>query len=306
MATVVIALGGNALLPPGAEPTVATQRQHIRAACRQIVPVVAAGYRVVLVHGNGPQVGHLLLQNEAARDVVPPLPLDVLVAQTQGQLGYLITQELEHALAAAGSPRPVTAVLTRVEVAAAAAAATKPVGPFHSAEEARRLAGRYAMVEDAGRGWRRVVQSPEPHAVREGAAIRRLLDAGCVVVSCGGGGIPLDASRAGEGVEAVVDKDLASERLATALGAEYLLLLTGVAAVSVDFGTPHQRSLGRVTAAELEEHLRRGQFPPGSMGPKVLAAIRFVRNGGKRAVIGPLTGALDALDGRAGTQVVPG
>ncbi len=311
---IVIALGGNALAPPEGrgEARAQPQRQALRESARQIAQILAEGAEVVLTHGNGPQVGHLLIQQEEAKRWVPPQPLDVCVAMTQGQIGYLLQQALESALKERGLATPVVTVVTQVLVDPrdpAFAEPTKPVGPFYSeqeAEELRRTKG-YALkrVGNGERPYRRVVPSPAPLGVVEEDGVRRLVEAGCVAIACGGGGVPVvETPRGLEGVEAVVDKDLASERLATALGAETLLILTDVERVALHYDTPQQVDLECLTAEEARRYLEAGEFPPGSMGPKVEAAVKFVENGGKRAVIASLTRAVEALQGRAGTTIV--
>ncbi len=297
---VVIALGGNALLRRG-EPLDATvQRRNVRAAA-SAVAAVAREHEVVITHGNGPQVGLLLLQSEAYR-AVAPYPLDILGAETEGMIGYLIEEELRNVLPG----REVATLLTVVEVAAddpAFRRPSKPIGPVYTAAEARRLAVErgWRMAPD-GRRWRRVVPSPEPRRIIEIAAIRLLVAAGVIVVCAGGGGIPVVVDPAGglRGVEAVIDKDLSAALLATTLEADALLLLTDVDAVYAEWGTPWARPLRRATAAEL----RAMSFAPGSMGPKIEAACRFVESGGRFAAIGALADAALLLRGGAGTRVV--
>ncbi len=297
---VVIALGGNALLRRG-EPLDATvQRRNVRAAA-SAVAAVAREHEVVITHGNGPQVGLLLLQSEAYR-AVAPYPLDILGAESEGMIGYLIEEELRNVLPG----REVATLLTVVEVAAddpAFRRPSKPIGPVYTAAEARRLAVErgWRMAPD-GRRWRRVVPSPEPRRIIEIAAIRLLVAAGVIVVCAGGGGIPVVVDPAGglRGVEAVIDKDLSATLLATTLEAYALLLLTDVDAVYAEWGTPWARPLRRATAAEL----RAMAFAPGSMGPKIEAACRFVESGGRFAAIGALADAALLLRGGAGTRVV--
>ncbi len=307
--TAVIALGGNAILRPGQSGTLAEQVTNIRTACRQIAEIVGLGYRVVLTHGNGPQVGHLLLQNEAAREQVPPMPLDVLGAQTQGQLGYLLQRELQKALREQGQPGHVVALVTQVEVDPADPAwhcPSKPVGPFYTKAQARALlaADCGPLQEDAGRGWRRVVASPPPLRIVELAAIQSLVRSGATVIACGGGGVPVTAGPNGwEGAEAVIDKDLVAQRLATDLAADLLVILTDVPRVYLHYGTPHQQGLDTVTADEAQAYLAEGWFPPGSMRTKMAGAIGFVAAGGGRAVITSLEAAVAGVAGLAGTQI---
>lgn len=309
---VVIALGGHAILRPGQPGTLAEQTANIRAACRPIAGIIRRGDRVVLTHGNGPQVGNLLLQNEAARDRVPPMPLDVLGAACQGEMGYLFQRELQGELRQQGTGRLVVSLVTQVAVDAhdpAFRQPAKPVGPFYPEEQARALmaAGGGPFAEDAGRGWRRVVPSPRPQRIVELAAIRSLAESGAVVIACGGGGIPVVEGPEGwQGVEAVIDKDLAAARLAADLGARVLLLLTDVPAVCLRYGQPGQQPLGAVSAEEALRYLAEGHFPAGSMRPKVEAAVQFVSAGGERAIITDLDTALAALEGAAGTQIAGG
>ncbi len=310
---VVIALGGNAILRSKELSSYAEQFENVRRTCRQVAHLILEGVQVVLTHGNGPQVGNLLIQNEAAADLVPAVPLDVCGAETQGQIGYMLSQALRNELRAVGVHRPVATVVTQVLVDAddpAFAEPTKPVGPFLSqdvAERRRREKGEtWAQIDR--RGWRKLVPSPQPRGVVEIDAISMLVDRGVVVIASGGGGVPVLRRPDGrlEGVEAVVDKDTAAYRLAVELRADILLILTDVAGVAIDFGKPDQRFLGRVTLEELEDHLVREPFSAGSMGPKVRAAYRFVRDGGRQATICALEQAVEGLRGEAGTTVVRG
>lgn len=313
--TIVIALGGNALKGPTSLGTAEEQRAAVERSCAQIAKIVAEGYRVVLTHGNGPQVGNLLIQQEAAAKLVPPMPLDICGAMTQGQIGYLIQQKLQEKLRELGLPRPVATVITRVlvdERDPAFQEPTKPIGPFYDearAEELRRQGYVLKRVANDERGWRRVVPSPEPVEILEEAAIRALLEAGQIVIACGGGGIPVvrrSGTEAGplEGVAAVVDKDLASALLAIRLGAEVLLDLTDVEFVALNYGTPEQVDLRRLTVEEAKRYLKEGHFPPGSMGPKMEAAIRFLEGGGRRAIITSLEKGYLALLGETGTEII--
>lgn len=315
---VVIALGGNAMTGPDGSATPQAQRDAIRVAAGHIADVVAAGVEVVLTHGNGPQVGNLLVKNEMAAHVVPPVPLDWNVAQTQATIAFTVADELDAALQARGLPQRTAGLVTRTLVDAddpGFREPSKPVGRYLPREEAQRFIDHGQNWEDRGeRGWRRVVASPEPRSVVDSPAIHALAAAGFVVVCAGGGGIPVtDDGRDGEGlrgVEAVIDKDLTAAILATELDAGTLVIATDVPNVMVDFGTPSQRPLGRVTVAELREHAAAGQFARGSMGPKVEAALRFVEGGGsapgrRRAVITSLEHIADAVSGDdAGTVLV--
>jgi carbamate kinase len=302
---VVIALGGNAMTGPDGAATPTAQRDAIREAAAHIADVVASGVEVVLTHGNGPQVGNLLVKNELAAHVVPPVPLDWCVAQTQATIAFTLADELDAALAARNLPQRTAGLITRTLVDVDDPhfrEPSKPVGRFLPREEAERFVSLGQLWEDRGeKGWRRVVASPEPTSVVDTPAIHALAAAGFVVVCAGGGGIPVtDDGRDGgglRGVEAVIDKDLTAAILANELGADTLIIATDVPNVMVDFGTPSQRPLGRVTAADLREHAAAGQFARGSMGPKVEAALRFVEGGGSRAVITSLEHIADAVSG---------
>jgi carbamate kinase len=281
---VVIALGGNAMTGPDGSATPRAQREALREASAHIADVVASGVEVVLTHGNGPQVGNLLVKNELAAHVVPPVPLDWCVAQTQATIAYTLADELDSALLARGLPQRTAGLVTRTLIDVEDPGfrePSKPVGRFLPREEAERFVSLGQVWEDRGeRGWRRVVASPEPTSVVDSRAIHALAAAGFVVVCAGGGGIPVaDDGRDGaalRGVEAVIDKDLTAAILARELGADTLVIATDVSNVMVDFGTPSARPLGPVTAAEMREHAAAGQFARGSMGPKVEAALRFV------------------------------
>ncbi|WP_448626064.1 carbamate kinase [Geodermatophilus sp. URMC 64] len=307
---VVIALGGNAMTGPDGSATPSAQRDAIAAASAHIADVVATGAEVVLTHGNGPQVGNLLVKNEMAAHVVPPVPLDWNVAQTQATIAFTLADELDAALEARGLTQRTAGLVTRTLVDAddpGFREPSKPVGRFVSREEAERFIAHGQIWEDRGeRGWRRVVASPEPRSVVDYPAIHALALAGFVVVCAGGGGIPVvDDGQPGHalrGIEAVIDKDLTAAILAHELGADTLVIATDVPNVMVDFGRPEQRPLGRVTAAELREHAAAGQFARGSMGPKVEAALRFVERApsdgtARRAVITSLEHIADAVAG---------
>jgi carbamate kinase len=310
---VVIALGGNAMTGPDGSATPGAQRDAIAQAAGHIAAVVAAGVDVVLTHGNGPQVGNLLVKNEMAAHVVPPVPLDWNVAQTQATIAFTLADELDAALELRGLPQRTAGLVTRTLVDAddpGFREPTKPVGRFVAKEEAERFMALGQTWEDRGeKGWRRVVASPEPRSVVDAPAIHALVDAGFVVVCAGGGGIPVvDDKQDGHalrGIEAVIDKDLTAAILAREVHADTLVIATDVPNVMVDFGTPDARPLGRVTAAELREHAAAGQFARGSMGPKVDAALRFVEGGGSRAVITSLEHIADAVtNDDAGTVLV--
>jgi carbamate kinase len=276
--------------------------------------MLQAGYEVVLTHGNGPQVGAVLIQNELGSRQVPPMPMDVCGAETQGFIGYMFCQSLRNIMAEYGIVgHPPVCVVTQVEVDPrdpAFAHPTKPVGPFFTEEEARRrmeLSGE-RWIEDAGRGWRRVVPSPNPKGIVESDVIRALVDCGAVVIASGGGGIPVVRRDDGRfhGVEAVIDKDLAGERLAQQVNAQAFVILTDVPNVCVHYGSPDEKKLEEITAGELRRFAAEGHFRAGSMGPKVEAALRFVENGGSFALIANLEQAMEALEGKAGTRIVKG
>jgi carbamate kinase len=293
--TTVVALGGNALIGPGERGTAAEQLANLRETARALAPVLAGGDRIVITHGNGPQVGNELLRQERAAEEAPPLPLWLAVAQTQAEIGALIE---------AAFPPPVACVLTHVRVDPddeAFARPTKPIGPFYSEERARELERErgWNVVGDSGRGWRRVVPSPTPLEVVELDSIRTLLDHGTTVVACGGGGIPVDAAM--QGVDAVIDKDRASTLLASALPAERLVILTAVPAVYEGFGTPAQEELRELSASGAERLLR--DLPEGSMRPKVEAAAAFATATGGEALITSAEALGDALAGRGGTRI---
>ena len=308
--TAVIALGGNALSPAGEHCTIADQFAHTRASLGAIVDLALDGWDICLVHGNGPQVGDELVRNELARSEVAPLPLGVLVAATAGWIGYMIQQSLENALRRAGSDREVATVITQIHVAPndpALTAPTKFIG--HAIPDARvqdLLARGIAVTRDARARWRRVVGSPTPLAVHEIGVIERLVQSGTIVVACGGGGAPIyhDGARGWEGVDAVVDKDLAAAVLARDLGASLLMILTDVEGVFLDYGTPTQRMLDTLTLAEAERLDRAGAFGAGSMAPKVRAAANFVRHTGGRAIITELARGREAVRGAAGTTII--
>ncbi len=307
--TVVVALGGNAILQPGQVGTFEEQLVNVDQSCRRIARLVADGWRVVLTHGNGPQVGNILIQNDLAAKMVAPMPMDVCGAETQGQIGYMLQQSLHNHMVKLRLRVPVATFLTEVVVDErdpAFAAPSKPVGPFYPEARARELAIEQGLVvrEDAGRGWRRVVPSPRPTEIVQRQAIADALAAGVLVVCNGGGGIPVVRHRDGSlhGVEAVIDKDLAAARLALDLEADVLLILTDVAAVFVGYKTSEQRALSRVTVAEMERFQAAGEFKAGSMGPKVEAALQFARAGGL-AVIASLLDVGAAVRGEAGTSI---
>ena len=306
----LVAIGGNATHPDDILGTTEEQEVVAERAANALVPLIRSNNRVLITHGNGPVVGKILLRMMLTREAIPPMRLDVCVAHSQGGIGYILIQALENALRREGLERQAACVVTQVEVDAqdpAFAHPSKPIGPFFNAEQAREFERKgWRMTEDAGRGWRHCVASPEPRAILNLHIVRALLDAGTVVIAGGGGGIPVVRNAKGEwrGVQAVVDKDLTSVLLARSLGIPDLLILTAVERVAVDFNTPRQRFLDRVSLAEMKAYQRAGHFAQGSMGPKVEAAIRHLESGGQRAIIAHLERALPALAGETGTHVV--
>ena len=306
----VLALGGNAILQRNQKGTFEEQYENVKSTTTQIATLVNDGFRIVIVHGNGPQIGATVIRHEMGQTKVPPLPLHACGAETQGFLGYIIQQSLRDELARRGSKRAVATIITQVIVDKSDPAfkhPSKPIGPFYTKEQRDTLLrdrSDLVVEEDSGRGYRRFVPSPDPKEVVEGEAIRVLVENESVVIACGGGGIPVIRQRTRlQGVEAVIDKDLAAERLATSIHAESLVILTDVEGVYLDYGRPDQRLLSKISSSELEIHAQKGYFAKGSMGPKVEAAIRFLRNGGKRAVIANLGDLGAAIKGSAGTQV---
>jgi carbamate kinase len=307
---VVVALGGNALSPGKGSGSVEEMRAALETTAVALADLVASGTSLVLTHGNGPQVGRLLLQQELAADQVPPMPMDVCGALSQGQLGYLVAQALDNELRRRRLSARVLSLVTQVVVAGRDPAfrrPSKPVGPSYERPKAQEIAhatGHVFTIQPDGR-WRRVVASPRPVRLVEEGPLRALVDSGHVVVAAGGGGVPVVEHRGVlRGVEAVVDKDRTAALLATAVGADVLLVLTEVGRVQVDFGTPQAREVDRLTVAEARRLLAEGQFPEGSMGPKVEACAAFVEAGG-RAAVGALRDAAAVLDGKAGTAFVP-
>jgi carbamate kinase len=306
----VIAVGGNSLSRAGESGTFEEQQSHACATCEGIAEVLACGYRVVVTHGNGPQVGEALLRSELAQPQLRPVRLDECDAETEGKLGYLLQQTMSNVLAARGQRVPVVTIVTQVIVESADLAfrtPTKPIGPFYGIEEAleRRHKLGWAMVEDSGRGWRRVVASPRSIEIVELQAIRACLGAGLVVIAVGGGGIPVVRRRGRlEGVEAVIDKDRASALLAKSLHADLLLFSTSVERVAWHFGRPDQRDLPRLTCEQARQYLEEGEFPAGSMGPKVEAALDFLEGGGHRAIVCSSEKMAAALRGESGTEIL--
>jgi carbamate kinase len=304
---VVVALGGNALSPSGGTGDVIEMRAALAATAEALADLVEQGVSLVVTHGNGPQVGRILLQQEYASAQVPPMPMDVCGAESQGQIGYLLAQTLDTAMSRRGLSARALCVVTQVVVDGRDPAfrrPTKPVGPSYDRKEAQRIAHETGHVFAAmpDQKWRRTVASPSPQRIVEGEPLRQIVDAGHVVVAAGGGGVPVVEVK-GElrGVEAVIDKDLTASRLALLVGADQLVILTEVARVQVGYGTPAARELATLSVAEAQRLLDAGEFPEGSMGPKVRACVDFVTGGGGRAVIGALTEVRDVVFADAGT-----
>ena len=311
MKKLVIALGGNALQEAGKPATAQAQLEVVEKTSEYIADIVERGYEVIVAHGNGPQVGRIVIQNEVASASTPAMPFDVCGAMSQGMIGYHIQQGLSKVLRHRGIKKNVVTIVTQVVVDKddpKFKAPSKPIGPFYTEEEARAIAAEkgYTMKEDAGRGWRRVVASPLPVEIVELDAVKTLNNAGFVVVTVGGGGIPVVRNDAGdlEGVAAVIDKDLASEKLARDMDADALVILTAVEKVSINFKKPDQKDLDRMSAAEAKQYIKEGHFAPGSMLPKIEAALNFVESKpGRIAIITSLDKAVDAIEGRAGTTI---
>jgi len=307
----LVAIGGNATHPENIEGTSQEQKDIAAATAEAILPLALLDNELVVTHGNGPVVGKIMMRQVLSRDRIAPMSMDICVAHSQGGIAYLLVQAMENALREAGSRRHVACLLTQVEVDPddpAFADPTKPVGPFFDAEEARRIGEElgWPMKEEAGRGWRHVVPSPEPRHVCDISLVQVLARRGTVVIAGGGGGIPVVRGPKGvrNGVEAVIDKDLTSALMANVLGIRWMMILTAVSKVAINFGTPNEQYLDRLTMPELETYHAEGHFPAGSMGPKIDAAIRFLKAGGQRVVICHLQEAMAALRGETGTHIV--
>jgi len=312
--TAVIAVGGNAILRPGDTLTQENQMKHVATTAKGLADLIQKGYDIVITHGNGPQVGNILLRAEIAKSEIPPNALDVCVAESQGQIGYMLQQALSSEFLKRGMDKVAVSMVTQVVVSEddpAFANPSKPIGKFYSEEEARHLEeakGWKMVIDKRRRGWRRVVPSPEPIAIVESTPVRRLVFGGEnqaeVVIACGGGGVPV-IMKGGRyvGIEAVVDKDLAASMLANNIRERLFVIATDVENVCVDFGQPTQKPLAKTTLAELKSLYGEGQFPPGTMGPKILAAIKFLEGGGEEVVITATEKLVDALERGAGTHI---
>ena len=302
----LVAFGGNALLRKNQSGTVEEQFENLRVPIRQIARL-SKEYKIIITHGNAPQVGNLLLQQECCTEV-PPLPLEILVAQTQGQIGYMIETTLDTELMNMGivAEQPIVSLLSYVvvdEKDPSFLKPSKPIGPFFTAEKARTLP--YPTIQTNG-GFRRVVASPKPVTIVEKREIKKLINMGFIVICCGGGGIPVvREGRAFTGVDAVIDKDLASAKLAGEMGVDIFIIATEVEGVALNYGKPYEEFLRTLKIQEAEQYLKQGQFPPGSMGPKVEASAQFIRDGGKRAVITSIEKIEEAVQGTAGTEIIP-
>ncbi len=310
--TALVAVGGNSLITDNKQPDVPHQWDAVRETCRHLADMVEAGWQLIVTHGNGPQVGYILRRNELAAHAVHMTPLDLIVADTQGAIGYMLQQALGNELYRRRIDTPVVSVVTQVLVDEGDSAFTnpsKPIGGFLQEEEARQFESLgWRVVEDAGRGWRRVVASPKPVKIVEEESIRRLLSSGCIVIAVGGGGIPVVQNRKGElrevkGVYAVIDKDWASGLLANDLNVDLLLISTGVEKVAVHFNTPQQKDLSEVTAVQLSQYLAEGHFAPGSMKPKIEAVLSFLQKPGRTALITNPPNIARALRQETGTWI---
>jgi len=307
----VLSLGGNAILPASGPGTIDEQFRVTEETMTQVLELLQTGEQVILTHGNGPIVGNILIRSEAAVDRVPPAPLHICGADSQGGIGFMIQQALHNVSVRQGIDTHVVTVITQTVVDAADPAfanPTKPIGPFYTEAEARVLERQrgWHLTEDAGRGWRRVVPSPDPIRIVEVETIRTLVEKGQVVIAAGGGGIPVAQTEGGEyhGVEAVIDKDLASVALAATVGAHRLVIVTAIDRVALHFGKPEQRDLDQMTVDEARRYLNEGHFPPGSMGPKIQGAIRFLQRGGEEVLITSPAALQTALRGRGGTRII--
>jgi carbamate kinase len=306
----IVSLGGNALIQRGEKGTIEEQFAHTEACVRQIARMIEEGYRIVITHGNGPIVGNIVIQNEAARNTIPPMPLYICDADSEGGIGFVIQQTLYNQLKRIHTVREVVTLITQVVVNGSDPAfekPTKPIGPFYSKDEAEALEREkgWKVVEDSGRGYRRVVPSPHPIRVIESGVIRELAASGVVVIAVGGGGVPVIELPDGrlKGVEAVIDKDLATSVLAGEIGAERIINLTQVDQVYLNFGKENQKGVRDVTLDEIRVYYGEGHFPPGSMGPKIEAAIEFLEEGGREVIITAPELIEEAMEGRAGTRI---
>jgi len=304
----VVALGGNALIKEDQEGTIYEQFANTRNISKSLVKMIKAGWNIVITHGNGPQVGAILLQNDLARDVTPSMPLGICVAESEGLIGYMIQQCLSNALKKAEIDKPVVTIITQVIVDEGDPSIlnpTKPIGPFYNEGEAVDVLKEGYQIMRQPEGWRIVVPSPDPKSIVEGDIIKKMLEDNIVVIASGGGGMPVIEKEGWglDGLEAVIDKDLASERLAEAIDAELLMILTNVEKVYLNYKKPNQKALDKINLKELKKYYEEGQFPVGSMGPKILAAIRFLEAGGKKVIISHVDKGWEALNEKTGTVI---
>ena len=307
--TIVVAFGGNAILQADEKGTYKEQLSNVQRAVVEIVKLVKEGFRVVITHGNGPQVGNLYIQNSLAGEAVPPMPFDVCSAESQGLIGYLIQQEMQNELAKNDIDIPMVTFVTQVLVDCDDPAfqyPTKPIGPFHNKREADLLAQKtsFVMKEDSNRRWRRVIPSPRPVGIVEKKIIKDNIDNGCMVIAAGGGGIPVvKKGKEIVGVEAVIDKDLSACCLGIDIHAEIFLILTDIEKVALNYNTSDQKWIDKMSLGDAKRYLAQGHFKEGSMKPKIEAGIRFLENGGEKSVIGSLLAASSALQGTSGTTI---
>ena len=309
--TMVIALGGNSIIPVDKQGTIEEQYELTRATMAHVGRLIKEGHLIAITHGNGPVVGNIFIRNEMAKHIIPPMPLDICGADSEGGIGYMIQQTLQNQLRQMGIDKDVFTIITQVVVDENDPAfqnPTKPIGPFYSREDAEKVSKEkgWVIVEDCGRGYRRVVPSPKPLEIVEWRAIEKAIDSGAIVIAVGGGGVPVIRDKDGnlKGVEAVIDKDRASSVLARQLGAEVLVILTQVEKVAINFGKPDQKDLDVLTVEEAKRYLAQGEFPPGSMGPKIESAIEFLENGGEEVIITLPELLYEAVQGRRCTRIV--
>ncbi|MCZ6791602.1 MAG: carbamate kinase [Candidatus Dadabacteria bacterium] len=309
--TAVVAFGGNALMGEDGNSTYAEQIIKTDIMCNKLLFLFDMGYRILITHGNGPQVGNFLMQQECLADNVPPMPLEACNAMTQGQIGYMIGHRLRNTFTLNNIKKPIIVFITQVVVSKDDPAFNNPtkfIGPFFNKEQSDKLSREegWLMREDSGRGYRRIVASPRPIDIIEKEEIAEMARKDFVVIACGGGGIPVIRDEKGclKGVPAVIDKDFAAEKIGNFIGAELLLLITPVDRVAINFGTPEQKDLSKITLEEAERYFSEGHFAPGSMGPKIEAAIQFLRSGGKKAIITSLDCIESAIKGEAGTEII--
>jgi len=306
----IVAIGGNALIKEGQDGNIHDQFDNTREFSKFIVRMIKDGWKIVITHGNGPQVGAILLQNNIARDVTPPMPLGICVAESEGFIGYMIQQCLSNRLKKLDIEKPVVTLITQVLVDKNDPSLnypTKPIGPFYKEEDAMNLLKDGYQITHQSKGWRIVVPSPDPKSIIEGDIIKKMLNDDIVVIASGGGGMPVFEKEGWglNGIEAVIDKDLASERLAESVGADLLMILTNVDKVYLNYNTPKQKALDKISLNDIKKYYDQGHFPPGNMGPKILAAIRFLEHGnsGKKVIISNVEKGWEALCGKTGTHI---